>query len=60
MDDNDIRVNCPSCGWKRPRLVNTADGHSLVKCPTCGLNTGPKKSAARAVNAWNAMGQRMK
>ena len=48
---------CNACGFKKPKPVTIAhNGHVAfaVKCPTCGLNTGPQKTEERATNRWNA------
>lgn len=55
-----LTVNCPSCGFKKPEVVELHDGRHVARCPSCGLNTGPKKNPTRAANAWNAMSARMK
>ncbi len=54
-----FNVCCPSCGFRKPKIVSLDQGKAMAKCPMCALNTGVKKSPRLAINAWNAMAQRM-
>lgn len=44
---------CNGCGFSKPKSIKLDNGKYVVKCPQCGMNTGPQKTCKRAENLWN-------
>lgn len=46
-------ARCNGCGFRKPMPKELNHNKHAVKCPQCGMNTGPHKNPTRAVRHWN-------
>lgn len=44
---------CNGCGYKKPEHIEINETRHLVKCLSCGMNTGLLKSKQLVVDLWN-------